>query len=219
MEYPKIETLYDRNPNFTVNTSAVRCDAFKLINQWHVTEKVDGTNVRITMLPDGNVRFGGRTDNAQMPVSLVNFLRETVTQETMQETFQRNSGEPWPTVTIFGEGYGEKIQSGGLYRKGVSLRIFDVLVDTWWLDLDDVAEVANKLGLLTVPYLGTIGTLPRSLDDLHALVHQSEVAKADGGPGCDAEGIVARTVPGLFMRNGERLMWKLKARDFVPGRR
>jgi hypothetical protein len=218
MEYPKIETLYNRKPNFTVDTDAVRCDAFKLINQWHVTEKVDGTNVRIAMLPDGNVHFGGRTDNAQMPVSLVNYLRETVTLEKMQSAFPRTDGT-WPTVTVFGEGYGEKIQSGGLYRSGVSLRIFDVLVETWWLDLDDIADVAHKLGLLTVPFLGVIGHLPKSLDDLHALVHKSEVATADGGPGCDAEGVVARTLPLLFMRNGDRLMWKLKARDFTAGKR
>ena len=39
-------------------------------NQWNFTEKIDGTNIRVHW--DGHkVMFGGRTDNAQIPTSLV----------------------------------------------------------------------------------------------------------------------------------------------------
>ena len=33
------------------------------------------------------------------------------------------------------------------------------------------------------------------------------------------EGIVARTEPLLLDRRGNRVMWKLKTKDFKPGRR
>jgi len=112
------------------------------------------------MLPDGNVHFGGRTDNAQMPVSLVNYLRETVTtrEDAGCVPCQRRRVA---TVTVLARDTVRKIQNGGAYRSGVSLRVFDVLVETWWLDIDDIADVAHKLDLLTVPYLGVIGHLPK----------------------------------------------------------
>ena len=210
MEYPKIETLYNRDPKtFKVIVDQIRLPEFDNVRRWHVTEKVDGTNIRVMW--DGvkkELTFGGRTDNAQMPTSLVTYLQQTFTPDM----FAAFDG----SVTLFGEGYGEKIQKGGgNYRKGVSFRLFDVLVGSWWVSPNDVADIAQNLNIHTVPSYGIIDYLPKSLDDLLKIDSgKSKTAYLDGGDGLTPEGIVARSYPLMMTRGGSRIMWKLKYRDF-----
>ena len=214
-EFPKIETLYDRDEKtHKVMPDQLRLLEFALIKRWQLTEKIDGTNVRIGLAIDGTVTYGGRTDNAQMPVTLAEYLRNTFTAEKMHLAFADSLGNA--EVVVFGEGYGPKIQSGGAYRSGVAVRLFDVLVGDWWLEPPDVLDVVGKLGVTIVPALGETDYLPRSVDDLRTMLKggASLAALQDGGAGMRAEGIVARTVPLLFTRKGERLLWKLKFRDF-----
>lgn len=47
MIYPKIETLFERNPNFTVDPLKLKSPVLGCINPWEVTEKIDGTNIRV----------------------------------------------------------------------------------------------------------------------------------------------------------------------------
>ena len=220
MEYPKIETVFDRNPEDMrhVVWGKFRHPAFASISRWDVTEKVDGTNVRVFLdAADGGetrVRFGGRTDAAQMQTSLLAALTEMFPVDDVASAF-----DPGTTAILFGEGYGPKIQKGGgLYRADQSFRLFDVLVygregRPWWLEWDDVEDVALKLGIQTVPVLARF----YSLDGALALVSApSTVAWQDGGTGLPQEGIVARSEPLLFDRRGRRVMWKLKDRDLSP---
>ncbi len=215
MEYPKIETLYDRDEKtHKVILTKTRLPEFENIKRWRVTEKIDGTNIRIILLPEGSLQFRGRTDNAQMPAPLLAYLEAVLTLEKMQSAFPHRANSP---VILFGEGYGEKIQNGGNYRKGVAFRLFDVVVDQWWLEPANVEDIAGKLGIQTVPALPPMDSLPTSPADLAEILGHdgnSPTAIAEGGAGCRAEGIVARTSPLLLTRRGERLMWKLKFRDF-----
>lgn len=223
IEYPKIETLYERDPEtFRVTDEngdllPVRCPEFLLINRWMVTEKIDGTNVRVFVDWQDDepvVRFGGRTDDAQMPTFLLDKLQQIFTTETATKALKKAKGAP---VVIFGEGYGEKIQSGGWYGQGQSIRLFDVKVGDWWLRWHDIEQVALGFGIETVPVID----VATDLDDAVTMVHfQSTTAREDGGDATRVhEGIVARTEPMLFMRNGDRVMWKLKGRDFRGGKR
>jgi hypothetical protein len=211
IEYPKLETLYDRDPKtFKVMTDRPRLPEFSLIKSWHITEKIDGTNIRIEWFAaEKRLIFGGRTDNAQMPTHLMVYLQETFKPE-MFSSFEND-------MILFGEGYGEKIQKGGgNYRKGVSFRLFDVLIGRWWLENDSIRDIAYRLNIETVPDLGIITSLPTSKFELEILTrNESLVAIWDGGVGTVPEGIVARTQPLLFTRKGDRVMWKLKFRDFV----
>lgn len=215
LEYPKIETLYQRDKaTDKVITNQLRLPEFGNIRRWQITEKVDGTNVRVGLLPDGIVRYGGRTENAQMPAKLLDYLQKTFTADKLHPVFKES---PDSEVILFGEGYGAGIQSGGAYRQGLSFRLFDVMVGQWWLEPESIVDIAVKLGIFTVPILGEIDWLPSQADDLKQwLGHDgnSTVAIQDGGRQVRAEGIVARTVPMLFTRRGQRLMWKLKFRDF-----
>ena len=221
IKYPKIPTLYDRDPvTFKVIPGQLRRPEFGLINTWVITEKIHGTNIRVSLSPNGDIELNGRTDRAQIPNQLVGKFLTTFTEDVMYNVFDRKPDTGlFPQVVLFMEGYGEKIQKGGgNYRKGVSFRIFDIWIDGWWLNISLVRQLAESLGVKTVP-LGSscINWLPNHYNGVFNLMPISKVAKAEADiypKGFKAEGIVARTEPLLFDRKGDRVMWKLKFRDF-----
>jgi hypothetical protein len=209
IEYPKIETVWVRDDKtHKVRPDEFRLPEFALVKEWALTEKVDGTNIRIGLNANGTVAIGGRTETAQVPTPLLAMLVGVFNAEALLAKFGDSD------FTIFGEGYGPKIQSGGAYSGEPRYRIFDVRVGTWWLEPDDVAGVAATFGLKTVPTLGVCAVPPRDVASLGACVGHTLITD-EGGNGRRAEGVVARAVPGLFTRKGERLMWKLKFKDFA----
>jgi hypothetical protein len=47
MEYHKIETLYERDPEtFKVRVGEFKNRTYTLLKRWRWTEKIDGTNIR-----------------------------------------------------------------------------------------------------------------------------------------------------------------------------
>lgn len=217
MEFPKIETLFDRDEKFGVIVGKFRNPVYDSFKTWHVTEKVDGTNVRIMLSEEGKVTIGGRTDAAQMSTDLVQYLQETFTEEKMKEVFwlRNEGGERVPTkAVLYGEGYGAGIQKGGSYRKDKSFRLFDVLVsDKFWLDWKNVEDVASKLGIKTVPYLGE-WTMEQIISNVKEGVPSNVALEENGDATFISEGIVARTIEPLFDRRGKRIILKLKTKDF-----
>lgn len=210
-EYPKIETLYDRNPENMKHIlwDQYRLPEFSLVNQWLVTEKIDGTNVRVHFdAGDRVVRIGGRTDAAQMPLELYQVIDDMFPIGLFEAAFDDDVTE----VTLYGEGYGPKIQSGGWYRDTPGFRLFDVKVGEWWLNWDSVVDVAEKMNVSTVPCLARRATTHGALTLVKSL---SVTAGLESGKTERRmhEGIVCRTDPLLFTRQGKRLMWKLKGRD------
>jgi hypothetical protein len=124
-------------------------------------------------------------------------------------------------ICLYGEGYGEGIQKGGSYRKGVSFRLFDVLAeDRWWLSWEDVCEVSGVLDIEVVPSFG-VRTTDEIVDIVFAGIAKSHVANEDRPEhpiDVPMEGLVARTDPYLYDKFGGRVMFKLKGRDFMPGK-
>lgn len=239
MEYPKIETLFNRDDRFKVVEGDYRLKEFEQINRWMVTEKIDGTNVRIVYQPvyeptgEGHpgffevmrylgmeLLFKGRTDKAEFHPDLKAYLERTFTAERMETVFGERMAEKRFAVHLFGEAYGPKIQSGGKYRKDISVKLFDVYVEDrenplggWWLEPDDVEDVACKLGVTTVPRLPDMTTA--EIVSYVKTGKHSIVSQLDGGdPSHIMEGVVARTQPLMFTRRGERVMFKLKRKDF-----
>lgn len=167
---------------------------------WTWTEKVDGTNIRLIW--DGHkVTYGGRTDNAQIPAKLVAVLDGLVPEEMFEQKF----GDT-PAV-LYGEGYGAGIQSGGVYRPDMGFVLFDVRVGQWWLRRDDVEDVAKSMGLDVVPVM-----LECPITDAIEAVRIG--LKSDWNAAHYAEGLVGVTAPGLLGRDGERLIVKIKRKDF-----
>ena len=213
MKYPKIETLYKRGDNFGVDVSTLRLPEFAVIDSWIVTEKIDGMNIRVEVSDSGDITFGGRTDRAQLPATLVTYLQKTFNSDTMAPFLQDIGNE---SATLFGEGYGAKIQKGGIYRSDQAFRLFDVRVGDWWLKQDSVSGIASEIRIGIAPVISVIGRklYPKSLECLKDILENSRVAEQDGGSGGLSEGIVARSAPMLFDRRGNRMMWKLKMKDF-----
>lgn len=212
-EYPQIPTVFKRDPDTKFRTLlegeyATPELAYLRFNQWLFTEKVDGTNIRVMWQPETGLTFGGRTDNAQIPAHLVNRLNEIFADKT--DTFAGAFDGP---VCLYGEGYGAKIKKGsGNYSDIQEFVLFDVLVSTvandWWLEWENVVDVASKLGLRVVPVYGD-GPLSKMID-----VVKAGIKSAWGD--FPAEGLVARPVVSLMARNGRRILTKLKTKDFPP---
>lgn len=211
-KYHKIQTLYKRDMDSKkkelMEGEWTKPEFFYLKdNYWSFSEKVDGTNIRLIFDGEtGNIAMGGRTDNAQLPGQLVLNLQQTVADpdRLFYEVFGDSS------ATIYGEGYGGKIQKGGgNYGLDQKFVVFDVRVGNVWLDRDSVRDVAEKLGLTTVPEIGG-----GSLQDCVRIVK-------DGLKSCwgdfTAEGIVARPGVDLVDRFGNRIIAKIKHRDFFKG--
>lgn len=171
---------------------------------WSLSEKADGTNIRIHF--DGySVSYGGRTDNAQMPPALDTYLHATFVEELFEQLFGTTE------VTLYGEGIGPKIQSGGLYGE-TRVVLFDVLIGGVWLLRPAVEEVAQALGVGVVPLVSTGVTLFEGIEIVRAGL-SSEIA-AEQGNTLTAEGLVATLASGMLDRRGNRIQTKLKGRDF-----
>ncbi|MEE9592664.1 MAG: RNA ligase family protein, partial [Thermoplasmata archaeon] len=205
--YFKIPTVFKRDPatkHRTLLLGEYALLEFEYLkdNTWTFTEKVDGTNIRVMVGGDGNVEFGGKTDNAHLPARLVKRLGEMFfpLRERLAEQFPDGGG-------LYGEGYGAGIQKGGgNYHPTQEFVLFDVLVGDWWLERENVEDVADKLGLVIVPIVGE-----GSLESVVEFVREGFRSFWGDFP---AEGIVARPNVTLHRRSGERIITKLKAKDF-----
>ncbi len=201
-EYHKIETIYERDPNtFKVKPGILKNRVYGIIKSWRWTEKIDGTNIRV-IWKDGKLSFGGKTDSAQIHADLVKYLYETFSVESMKAAFSEGD------VVLYGEGYGDGIQSGGELSATKKFILFDVRIGEWWLSHENVADVAAKLGIDMVPDFGDM-----TLDEASAMVAAGFQSRLNGGK-AKAEGLVGRPVEALFDKKGARLIVKLKTKDF-----
>ena len=205
-EYHKIKSVFKRSEDthkFIEGEYSLPEFEYLKDNAWVWTEKVDGTNVRVMW--DGTameLRFGGKTDNAQMPVKLTEKLHELFPKEKF---YGRGS------MCLYGEGYGAKIQkAGGNYNpNGMGFVLFDVKIDKWWLKRDAIQELANELYIDAVPVVG-VGPL------VEAIAFARKGYKSTWGD-FRAEGIVLRPAIELKTRAGARIITKIKEKDFQGG--
>ena len=208
-EYHKIQTVYFRDPENNHKTLLEGTWAkpeFELLKDidWICTEKIDGTNIRVIW--DGeNVRFGGKTDNAQIPSILIGALQDVFTNENMKECFPDSDN-----VCLYGEGYGKKIQNGGNYLPDkADFILFDVKIGDWWLTRESNEDIANKLNIGIVPIIG-IWKLEQAIEYVKNGFTSTIAYNRD----FIAEGLVMKPKTELFNRKGERIITKIKHKDF-----
>ena len=183
-----------------------------------------------------NVAYKGKTDNAQIPKMLYTYLTTEltedkvlnalglskemyVTDELMQEktwsvlntqfnVYELDETKIPKRYTLYGEGFGAGIQSGGYYRKDNSFIGFDVKVDDMYLLRENRDEIFNKLGVDIVPFVGKF-TIDEAIEYVKKGFN-SNIAEETHL----AEGLVLRTPMGLKTRKGERIIFKVKTCDF-----
>lgn len=217
--YTKINTLYKRYRDGALKNQIMvgeysRPEFEYLYNcLWDAEEKVDGTNV--FWFWDGkNLEYHGKTSNAQIPSHLLKKMEKLVTVEMMEALFplqydeQGNPKELY--IRIYGEGYGVKIQKGGNYiSNDCGVRVFDVMVNGWWLDRIDMVDVATKLNLPTCHYYGKM-----TLAQAEEMVKNGFTSPIAENEYYEAEGLVLKPVVQLFNKQGDRIIVKIKTIDY-----
>lgn len=205
--FPSIPNLHKRDETTKRLNGVLAHPAYALLAdaEWIFTEKIDGTNIRVIW--DGeSVEIRGRTDAATLYPPLVKAIEDIFTPGNMAVKF----GEM--PVTLYGEGYGGKIQNGGKYRPDQGFVLFDALIAGYWLERENLEDIAASLGCEIVPEVHR-GTLAGGVDIVRSGL-LSYVANEHTGKVIEAEGLVGRPSVQLFDRKGERIQVKIKARDY-----
>lgn len=241
--YPKTENLYTRNKEtHRLNLGELRNPEIDSVGKWLVTEKIDGTNIRLVLEPllteERHAEVRGRSDAAMLPKNFCDESLGHIIHSKTSLTWHLNEllyelvpelDDPWWGMTIYGEGYGPGIgKNGGRYAPSKRLRIFDVATyrmtynendeivrgSLYWRPWSDVELASEYLGIPTAP----LCSKDLSLDEAASVVTAgwlSTVARKENNTELIAEGIIARTDPYLFNWKGERVMFKFKYED-VP---
>jgi len=231
--YPEIKNIYRRDPDtHEVLQGSFSIPEFEYLfnNQWNATEKVDGTNVRVQWwgkiaesLPAADITFKGRSDKCSaLPPKLRDKLEVRFYERKLSKVFGSTN------VCLYGEGYGAGIQKGGgkYIPDGVDFILFDVFVceefekngsfTGWWLKREDVDNIALQLGIESVPIInehGYMGIGGQTMALGKAICIVSNGLTSTFGD-FEAEGLVLRPAVEMFARNGNRIIVKVKARDF-----
>jgi ATP-dependent RNA circularization protein (DNA/RNA ligase family) len=162
-------------------------------------EKIDGTNIRV-ILTDSAV-FRGRSDNAQMPLRLLANLMDTFDTESILEQTD--------DLCLYGEGAGAGIQKGDRYGSEQFFTMFDAMTAHGWASRRNMLAIAEKFGILTVPEVFT-GTITEAVEIVKfgLVSHYGHFF---------AEGLVGRPTSELANQWGDRIITKIKHRDFYEG--
>ncbi len=220
-KYPSIETVFTRDHSTNLlNFGDIRQPEVALINRWSISEKIDGTNIRVTVTLDDMV-VKGRTDKAELPKGLEDAVRASFPEHAALLDYFAG-GKPDGTlsddwnVTFYGEGYGAGIQKAGKeYSATKRFRCFDLLYGgKHWAADYTMREVCADLGIPTAPWLGVLTFIPDRREELTRAFPESRVAREERDAFFEGEGIVAKPERVLLDARGDRVMWKLCYREF-----
>ena len=134
----------------------------------------------------------------------MNYLNDVFGTNEAEQIFEEKFGET--EVILFGEGYGPKIQNGGLYRSDVSFIMFDMLISGNYQPRASVEDVAKAFGIDVVPIIFE-GTLQEGVDFVKTHP-DSTIGTAK------MEGLVGRPKIEMRDRCGKRVIVKIKWEDF-----
>ncbi len=224
--FPKINSLWKRHDWYLTDKEKYKTeittprmsfiegdysdDVFGNIKTWLVSEKIDGTNIRIKWSnEDSVVTFAGRTNNSDIPKHLLNYLNAYFTSNRMASLHNLEKDGEKIDIILFGEGYGSQIQKvGGNYRKDVGFILFDVFCNGWWLKQESVKEMADKL---EIPYAPIIGIMTE--EEIVKYVKSKPLSECSLTPQT-IEGVIARSHPLVLKRDGDPVVFKLKCKEF-----
>lgn len=168
---------------------------------WFAWRKLDGQNIRVHW--DGEqALWNGKTDNFTCDAKFREYMEYMFPEEAFEEKFGRDK-----EVTLFGEHMGPKVQGNELKLEHDKFVLFDVLVGNIWLEPEQVQDVAKFFGLYTPLDCGI--SLHGPLDWLIEQVAHGELK--------EWEGIVATPCGGFRDRKGDRIIVKIKNKDYYRG--
>ena len=113
-------------------------------------------------------------------------------------------------IILYGEGVGTKIQKVGHNFGKQHFKLFDVYINGFWLQKDNVEDIANKFSLDTP--ITWIGTIQDAIDKVKTLPVSSF-------GNFTIEGYVGQPVVRLNDAKQKRITTKIKVCDFVKGKK
>ena len=144
-----------------------------------------------------------------LPAFLLDKLNVLFGWNDNEEIFEQKFGAT--IVTLYGEWFGEKIQSGWGYISGQNFIFFDVMVGDIWLERTSIEEVAQAFGISVVPII-IRGTIQEAVDYVK-WKPLSTVAQNDTS--LKSEWLVGVPLVWLQDRLWNRMIVKIKVRDFL----
>jgi hypothetical protein len=211
-DYHKINTIFKRDEKKRIIIGDYSFPEFEYLKNvpWEVTEKINGTNICVDWNPlTKEIIIGGHNGlSSQIPASLFNKIVKIFHSNI--NMFISDFDVP---STIYCEGVGPGIQEpdGSKISSTPMLILIDVNINGFWLSRENCKSIADKFNINIVPFLGNF-----NLFEITELVKKG--FKSQFG-NLIAEGIVARPSVELFSRKGERIITKLKYKDFPPEER
>lgn len=171
---------------------------------WTYSRKVDGENIRIQW--DGEqALWNGKSNAFQCSAEFTKYMNDTFLEEIFEEKFGRDK-----VVTLFGEKMGPKTQGNELGLEKDEVVLYDVNINGTWLCGEDVAEIAKYFGIRTV-----FDFMPAMLGESKNL--RELIKMCANGQFKDWEGIVATPLVEMRNQKGERVIVKIKNRDYLRG--
>ncbi len=116
------------------------------------------------------------------------------------------------TIIIYGEGYGAGVQKGGIYSKEKNFRVFDIRIGEAYQDFEFIEKVCIDNQLNIVPIIGTTDTITY-IECIGTLQEFNNTLLTDGAGG-KPKGYVIKFEPVLLNKYKERLIFKIKFKDF-----
>lgn len=216
-KYPSIPTYHELDPR---NGGLVE-SATAFPGEVIATEKVDGTNSRLVLLPDGNYVIGSREELLYARGDLIGNPALGIVEQLRPVADRLIAAHPGSLRVYYLELYGGKV--GGAAKQYTTdpsvfgWRLFDVvLLEDWpavfswpqarlsaWRESggqpfaseEQLTELAGAAGLSLTPRLFRTDSLPESIEDMQALLTRAlphTLVSLDEHEGT-AEGIVLRT--------------------------
>lgn len=223
MKYPKINTYWKRDEKGNILREVSKKE-FEMINNWIVTEKIDGQNWRIYVnYKPSEVRgnkieyegliMQGRTENTQFNEGVIERLKESLNPDKIKDAINGDA-----KAILYGELVGDKTQKNGWKyvreeqdEPKNDVILFDAYINGWWLKFEDVEKMAEDMDIKSVPILNC-GEI--TVEDIEIFLEQEP--KSFFGDRI-IEGVVVKSNPPILFRDGKPIMWKLKMRDIDNG--
>lgn len=174
--------------------------------KFYASEKIDGTSVGLVW--DGErISFVGHTDKSEFCPRYLEYLQKTFGTSEFESVIEEVFGDS--PVTIYGEGISKDYNVHYGFPDG-NFIMYDIQNEKGtFYNREAVHGIAEKLGLKT-PFEELM-----TLDEAIAFVKTRPMSRLDSNQ--RMEGLVLRALVELYTNGGDRVICKVKVKDFVEG--
>ena len=214
-KYPKLYTLFNRDNKFKIIKGVFneRLKGIKNVKEFIITEKIDGTNCGIVLIPTEKgfpdvegvyIRKRSTIINNDKDHKLYFEATKGIDMKKVIDYFNGSKS----LVILFGEACGGTIQKQAkVYSDKPTFRLFDIKCGNSYFDWRNILDFSKETGIKTVDWEHTKGNIFEYDELLKYLINKNKKRYF--------EGIVVRSEPPMLNQFGMRMMFKVKLKDFT----